>query len=129
MVLTLTSRGRTLAGKLLLVQVCVVLTITVIMALTVNVNWGISAFIGGSICVVANAAFSYCAFLFGGARAAKLVVISFFGGEVAKILLTATLFSLVYLNTKVEIFPLTLTYLLVLGVNTFAPVLFIHNNK
>lgn len=129
MVPTLTSRGRKLAGKLLLLQVCVVLTVVMMMTFIVNIDWGISALIGGSIYVLASAVFSFCAFLFSGARAAKLVVASFFGGEVAKILLTVVLFSAVYQYAEVENFPLTLTYLLALCVNTFAPVLFINNNK
>ena len=129
MVPTLTCRGRKLAGKLLLIQVCVVIATAVLMALAIDVDWGISALIGGGIFVIANATFSYCAFLFSGARAAKHVVMSFYGGEVAKILLTVILFSIVYLYAEVKPFPLTLTYLLALGSNLFAPVLFIHNNK
>ena len=129
MVPTLTGRGRQLAKKLLLVQVCVVLITASMMALAINVDWGMSSLYGGVICVIANAAFSACAFLYSGARAASLVVAAFFGGEVAKILLTVILFSVVNLYAEVEPFPLILTYLLVLGVNLFSPVLFTHNNK
>jgi ATP synthase protein I len=99
------------------------------MVTTINVDWGISALIGGGIFVIANTAFALCAFLFSGARAAKLVVASFYSGEVLKILLTVALFSVVYLYAEVELVPLKLTYLLVLGINILAPVLFINNNK
>lgn len=54
---------------------------------------------------------------------------SFYGGEVLKILITVILFSLVYLYVEVELVPLKLTYLLALGINICAPVLFINNNK
>ncbi|RXJ72182.1 ATP F0F1 synthase subunit I [Veronia nyctiphanis] len=129
MVSTLARSGRRLAKRLLLLQACVVLATAITMAMVINVDWGISALIGGGIFVVANTAFAVCAFLFSGARAAKSVVTSFYGGEVLKILLTVSLFSVVYLYAEVELVPLKLTYLLVLGVNILAPVLFINNNK
>ncbi len=126
---TLVQPGRRLAKRLLLLQLGAVLTSTLLFTVVVNVNWGISALIGGSICVIANAAFAACAFLFGGARKSKLVMASFYGGEVIKILLTVLLFALAFIDVRVELFPLLLTYLLALGVNLFVPVLFINNNK
>jgi len=68
-------------------------------------------------------------FAFSGARAAKKVAASFFTGEALKILITVALFSLVYMYIQVELVPLKLTYLLALGINICAPVLFINNNK
>lgn len=129
MVSTLVRPGRELAKKLLLLQTCVVLATASLMAIAIHVDWGISALIGGGIFVASNAVFAVCAFLFSGARAARLIVASFFGGEVLKILLTVGLFTVAYLYAEVELLPLKLTYLLVLGVNLFAPVLFINNNK
>ncbi|WP_413113677.1 F0F1 ATP synthase subunit I [Thaumasiovibrio sp. DFM-14] len=126
---TLVQPGRRMAKRLLLLQSGVVLATALLAALAVNVDWGTSALIGGGICIIANAAFAACAFLYGGARKAKLVMLSFFGGEVLKILLTVLLFALAYLYVGVEILPLILTYLLALGVNLLAPVLFINNNK
>ena len=58
-----------------------------------------------------------------------MVAASFYTGEALKILITVALFSVVYMYTDVELVPLKLTYLLVLGINIFAPVLFINNNK
>lgn len=125
---TLARPGRTLAKRLLLIDACVVLT-TAILMMTINIDWGISALIGGGIFLIANTAFACCAFLYSGARAAKLVVASFFSGAMLKIVLTVIMFSVVFLYTEVELVPLKLAYLLVLGVNSFAPVLFINNNK
>ncbi|WP_087023641.1 F0F1 ATP synthase subunit I [Thaumasiovibrio subtropicus] len=126
---TLAQPGRRLAKRLLLLQSGVVLAAALLATVAVSVDWGISALIGGGICVIANAAFAACAFLFSGARKAKLVMASFYSGEVLKILLTVFLFALAYLYVGVELLPLKLTYLLALGVNLFAPVLFINNNK
>lgn len=126
---TLTRPGRNLAKRLLLLEVCVVLATAVLMTIIIDVDGGISALIGGGIFVIANAAFACFAFLFSGARAAKYIVASFFSGEILKILLIVILFSVVFLYTEVELVSLMLGYLLVLGVNFFAPVLFINNNK
>ncbi len=79
--------------------------------------------------MIANAVFAACAFLFSGARKARLIMASIYGGEVLKILITVILFAIVYLYIEVELVPLKLTYLLALGINIFGPVLFINNNK
>lgn len=129
MELTLVQPGRRLAKKMFILQVCAVLVSALFVMILVTINSGISSFIGGGIFVVANSAFAFCAFRFSGARSSKTVVASFFGGEILKILLTVVLFSVVFLYIEVELVPLTLTYLLVLGVNFLAPVLFINNNK
>ena len=126
---TLTQPGRRLAKKMFLLQACVVLTVAILMSFIIDFDWGVSALIGGGIFVLSNTAFAICAFLFSGARSSQRVVASFFGGEVLKIFLTVILFSFVFLYIEVELVPLTLTYLLALGINFFAPVLFINNNK
>ena len=126
---TLTQPGRRLAKKMLLLQACVVLTMAILMSFIIDIDWGVSALIGGGIFVFSNTAFAVCAFLFSGARSSQKVVASFFGGEVLKIFLTAILFTFVFLYIEVELVPLTLTYLLALGINFLAPVLFINNNK
>ena len=129
MVSALARPGRQLAKRLLLLQSGVVLTTAIMAVFAVNIHWGISAFIGGGIFVVANAVFAKCAFLFSGARKARLIMASFYSGEVLKILITVILFAFVYLYVEVELVPLKLTYLLALGINIFGPVLFINNNK
>jgi ATP synthase protein I len=129
MVAAIARPGRELAKQLLLIEVCAVMFVAAGMAVAVNVEWGISALIGGSIFVVANAVFAVCAFLFVGVRAAKFVAASFYTGEALKILITVALFSVAYMYMQVELVPLKLTYLLVLGINIFAPALFINNKK
>lgn len=129
MVAALARPGRELAKQLLMIQLGAVTLVAAGMAATVNVEWGLSALIGGGIFVIANTVFALCAFAFSGARAAKKVAASFFTGEALKILITVVLFSLVYMYIQVELVPLKLTYLLALGINICAPVLFINNNK
>ncbi|RJX66633.1 F0F1 ATP synthase subunit I [Vibrio sinensis] len=129
MVAALARPGRELAKQLLMIQASVVAFMAAGMAIAVNAEWGFSALIGGGICVIANAVFSGCAFMFSGARAAKRIAASFYTGETLKILITVVLFSVAYMYMQVELVPLKLTYLLALGINIFAPVLFINNKK
>ncbi len=129
MVAALARPGRELAKRLLLIEIGVVTLVAAGLAIAVNTEWGVSALIGGSIFVIANAVFALCAFLFVGARAAKMVAALFYTGEALKILITVALFSVAYMYMQVELVPLKLTYLLALGINIFAPVLFINNKK
>jgi ATP synthase protein I len=129
MITTLTQPGRELAKRLLLIESSVVIIAAIGCSLAVNLSWGVSALIGGGIFVLANAVFSLCAFLYAGARAVKLVAFTFYAGEALKILLTIVLFILAYVYMELELFPLKLTYLLVLLINMFAPVFFINKRK
>lgn len=129
MVAALARPGRELAKRLLMIETGAVTLVAAGVTVAVNSEWGISALIGGSIFVFANAVFSLCAFLFVGARATKMVAVSFYTGEALKILITVAFFSFAYMYMQVELVPLKLTYLLVLGINIFAPALFINNKK
>lgn len=129
MVAALARPGRELAKQLLMIQSGAVMVVAAGMAIAVNAEWGFSALIGGGICVLANAVFALCAFMFSGARAAKRIAVSFYTGEALKILITVALFSVAYMYMQVELVPLKLTYLLALGINICAPVLFINNKK
>lgn len=129
MVAALARPGRELAKRLLMIQFGAVTLLATGMAIAVNVDWGLSALVGGGIFIIANATFALCAFMFSGARAAKQIAASFYTGEVLKILITVVLFTVAYMYMQVELVPLKLTYLLALGINICAPVLFINNKK
>ncbi|MDN3697408.1 MULTISPECIES: F0F1 ATP synthase subunit I [Vibrio] len=129
MVAALARPGRELAKQLLMIEFGAVMLVAAGMAIAVNADWGLSALVGGGIFVIANAVFALCAFMFSGARAAKRIAASFYTGQALKILITVVLFSVAYVYMQVELVPLKLTYLLALGINIFAPVLFINNKK
>ncbi len=78
--------------------------------------------------VIANAVLRVVLSCLQGARV-KMVAISFYTGEALKILITIVLFSVAYMYMQLELVPLKLTYLLALGINICAPVLFINNKK
>jgi len=129
MVAALARPGRELAKQLLMIQSGAVMILAAGMSIAVNAEWGVSALVGGGIFVVANAVFAFCAFMFSGARAAKLVTASFYTGEALKILITVALFYVAYMYMKVDLVPLQLTYSLALGINLLAPVLFVNKKK
>ena len=58
------------------------------------------AFLGGVIVWLPNCYFAFRAFRHRGARAARLIVRSFYAGAAGKMLLTAGMFTLVFVNVK-----------------------------
>lgn len=66
--------------------------------------WGssaaVGAFAGGLIVWLPNCYFAFRAFRYRGARAARLIVRSFYAGVTGKIFLTAALFTLVFVNLR-----------------------------
>ncbi|MFK8078308.1 MAG: ATP synthase subunit I [Granulosicoccus sp.] len=61
---------------------------------------GLGAFLGGFIAWLPNCYFAFRAFKYRGARAARLIVRSFYAGAAGKMLLTAGLFTLVFVNVR-----------------------------
>jgi ATP synthase protein I len=66
--------------------------------------WGqgaaLGAFLGGVIVWLPNCYFAFRAFRHRGARAARLIVRSFYAGAAGKMLLSAGMFTLVFVNVK-----------------------------
>ena len=60
----------------------------------------LSAALGGIACLVPSLAFAYRAFRFSGARSAKKILQSFYSGEAIKLVLTALIFALIFINVK-----------------------------
>ena len=60
----------------------------------------LSAALGGIACLVPGLAFAYRAFRFSGARSAKKILQSFYSGEAIKLVLTALIFALIFINVK-----------------------------
>lgn len=60
----------------------------------------LAAFLGGMIVALPNCYFAFRAYRYRGARAARLIVRSFYAGAAGKMLLTAGMFTLVFINLK-----------------------------
>lgn len=70
----------------------------------IGLFWGqgaaLGAFLGGVIVWLPNCYFAFRAFRHRGARAARQIVRSFYAGAAGKMLLTAGMFTLVFVNVK-----------------------------
>jgi len=71
-----------------------------LVALYFGVTASYSVLLGGFICLLPNCYFAYRAFQYEGARAAREIVKSFYRGEAGKMVLTALLFSAVFIWVK-----------------------------
>ena len=103
------------------------LSVTILVSL-ITIPFGfstaISALAGGLCCSVPNAYFIWKAFSYRGAKAAKQVLLSFYQGEVAKFVLTALAFVLVFtLMSSVEPLALFGAFVIVQSVHWITPLL------
>ena len=89
-----------------------------------SITAGLSALLGGLICLVPNAYLVFRAFSHSGARAAKNIVMDFYKGEAGKFVLTCCGFALVFALVKpLEHAVLLGVFVLVQAVNWLTPVL------
>ncbi|MDP0561575.1 MAG: F0F1 ATP synthase subunit I [Candidatus Endonucleobacter sp. (ex Gigantidas childressi)] len=92
--------------------------------LSVGVSTAQSVFIGGLCCCIPNAFFVWKAFRYKGARSSRKVLVSFYQGEVGKLVLTITAFTLVFKLIKtVEPMALFGAFFVVQLTNWLAPFL------
>lgn len=103
------------------------LLVTLILAfglLMIDRVMGMSALLGGLICLLPNAWLVHKAFAFGGAQSAQRIVNSFYKGEAGKFLLTVCGFSLVFAWVR-PLHPLVLmgTFVVVQAVSWFTSVI------
>jgi len=84
-----------------------------------------SALLGGLIFTLPNAYFAFKAFTHSGARQAKLIVKSFYMGESVKLILTAVLFTVVFVLVKpLNVLALFLTFFVLVMSNWLIPMVF-----
>ncbi|CAD5107099.1 F0F1 ATP synthase subunit I [Zestomonas carbonaria] len=108
----------------LLTQLIVVSGAAALLWLWLGTVAGYSGLLGGLIAWLPNVYFAHKAFRFGGARAAREIVRSFYAGEAGKLIFTAVLFALTFAGVKPLVVPALFgTFLLALAVNWFAPLL------
>ena len=109
--------------RIIIVQAIVTLLLTAGF-IAMNRTAGVSAFLGGLICLIPNAYLVYRAFSHSGARAAKNIVKDFYKGEAGKFLLTCCGFTLVFILVRpLDAMALFSTFVLVQAVSWFAPLL------
>jgi ATP synthase protein I len=107
--------------RLWLVQFGITTIIAALCAMLFNINAGISALLGGMVCIIPNAYFASKLFKYQGARAAKQIVNSFYKGEAFKIVLSIFLFTAVFVLCRITPLAFFASYILVLMTHWFAP--------
>lgn len=115
--------GISTISKILLMQVLVVIFTSLGLLLFSKTYWVISAILGGLIAFLPNLYFAHHISLANGQNAKKIVH-SFYGGELRKVLMTCTLFAVVFQLPSVQFFPLMTCFVAVLSVYWFALILF-----
>jgi ATP synthase protein I len=93
--LTMTTIPRPSIYKVPLYQMAILLLVCVLVAI-LDVTMAGSALVGGLIQIVPQAWFSRQAFKYSGASKTDLVVRSMYRGEAGKVVMTATLFAIVF---------------------------------
>jgi ATP synthase protein I len=107
--------------RLWLVQFGITTIIAALCAMLFNINAGISALLGGMVCIIPNAYFASKLFKYQGARAAKQIVNSFYKGEAFKIVLSIFLFTAVFVLCRITPLAFFASYILVMMTHWFAP--------
>ncbi len=120
--------GFSTVGKILLMQVFVIILISLGFLIFSPIHWVISSLLGGLIAFLPNLYFAYRMSLVKG-QSAKKIVHAFYSGESRKILITCMLFAAVFQVPNVHLFPLMGCFAAVLSVFWLALLLFAQDFK
>jgi ATP synthase protein I len=113
------DRSLSTVSKILLYQVLIIVMMAAGFAAAVGKMAALSTALGGAAAFFPNLFFAYRIKKATGQEARKIVV-SFYTGEVGKLLLTAAIFVLIFQIPKIDLFPLLVGYLTALSVFWFA---------
>ncbi len=97
--MTARSPHRLVVVRLLRTQLAITLLLPLVL-IPFGTIAALSATAGGIACLVPNAFFASRAFRYSGARSAPLILSSFYTGQAMKLLLTALIFSLIFIYLK-----------------------------
>ena len=124
MVNKLARRGRSMAYKLISMQILAVVLAAFVFLMTTGTKAGYSALCGGVVAIFPNFVFATLAFRNAGASAAKEVLIDFFLGEALKLVLVIVLFWVVFNLLDVIYLPLFVTYVMAIVLHWLSPLIF-----
>lgn len=117
------------AWRLVAWQIGVTVVCAVAAILLISIKAGLSALLGGLVSAVPNAYFARKLFKHQGAQAAKQIVNSFYKGEALKIILSITLFVLVFKYFNIVPLVFFIVYIIAQAVFWFAPMIFVNKRK
>ena len=123
------QRGLKGARRFLVCQLGVTMLLASFAILLLGTTAAISAILGGTVSIVPNAFFARQSFRYHGAHAAKQIVNSFYLGEAVKIVLSITLFIVVFKFFKIVPLIFFAVYVVVQMVFWLAPLIFDNNRN
>jgi ATP synthase protein I len=129
--MSLTNTGRQLAKRVIFLQSLLALFIAVLFFFLwedkMSVNVALSAVLGGLICIIPYAIFSFFAFKFAGGSKNRLVVKSFSQGLKLKLFSAIVLFTVVYKWEALIPLVLLVSYIVVL-LSQWPIIIFLHRS-
>lgn len=123
------QQGEQGAKRLLQCQLGLTILLATIAILFLGVMAAISALLGGLVSIVPNAYFARKLFQYQGARAARQIVNGFYKGEAMKLLLTVTLFAVVFKWFNIIPLVFFLVFIMTQMVFWFSPLIFNNQNR
>jgi len=108
----LAKKGRLLAIKVCFIQSLAVVFITICFLLIFGIHAGLSALMGGLICILPNSVFALLAFRYSGASQNEQVVRSFSQGSKLKLALTVILGVMAFKWLQLDPLPLFATFIM-----------------
>ena len=117
----LTSVGRKLAFRQLVIMILSVVVYAVAAYFIWGYSFSKSVVVGGFVAIVPNIFFAFKAFQYAGARSSHKVMSSFYSGEKYKIVLTAILFALAFKFVAIEPIAFFTSFCLVALIPLLAP--------
>lgn len=117
------------AGRLFRAQLIVVLAVSLIIWLVLGVHSAWSMVIGGLVSAVPNLYFARVLFRFHGAQQAKNIVNSFYKAEAMKLLLTFSLFAIIFKYLNVVPLVFFAGFIVAQMMFWFAPLIIGHKQK
>lgn len=116
-------------GQFLLMQLAISFLIAVGFAISNGMDAALSALMGGVVCVLPNAFFVRKLFKHSGARAARQIVNGFYKGEAYKLILSVSMFALVFKYLNIQALVFFVAYIAAQSMFWFAPLIVVNKRK
>ena len=117
------------AARLFRAQLLTVLVMSIIILLTSGLHASASVILGGLVSILPTAYFAKVAFRYNGACAAQQIVNSFYKGQAIKMLLTFSLFALIFKTLNIVPLAFIAGFIVAQMMFWFAPLIFDNKRK
>lgn len=123
------KQGIEVAARLLRAQMLMLLIMSTVLIFTSSLWVGASFMLGGIVNILPTAYFAKTVFRYNGACAARQIVNSFYKGEAIKMLLTFTLFALIFKTLNIVPLAFIVGFIVAQMIFWFAPLIFDNKRK